>query len=211
MTDTVLRIMPDQRQKRIASLIEILNIRFGHLAEDVSKLKQRLESPEGTDLLEDALNQAARAVSNERLEYIASLLANGLSHDDLEHAGKKRLFSLLEQTSDPEIILLTYHSILKVVEQKKFAESHKDLLAPMLIKHRAPQEVIDQAALRATFVTNLVRLGLLRRRYATPKKGELPAFDERTGSLKPSGYEFTALGHVFLRYIGIPVSWAPFS
>jgi hypothetical protein len=209
MTEAVLKIMPDQRQERIINLIEVLNIRFGHLAEDVTRLKQRLHSPEGTDLLEEALIQAASALSDERIEYIASLLANSLSHDDLEHAGKKRLFSLLEQISDPEIILLTYHSILKVVDQKKFAETHKELLAPILLHHRAPKEEIERAALRATYEANLVKLGLLRVRYSTPRKGQLPEFDASTGTLKGQGYEFTALGHALLRYIGITLSWTP--
>jgi hypothetical protein len=209
MTETVSQIMPDQRQERIIRLIDVLNIRYGHLAEDLANLRQRLQSPEGTDLLEDALGQASRAASHERLEYIASLLANGLSDDDLEHAGKKIMFSLLEQTSDAEIIILKYHSIRSAVEKKKFAETHEKLLAPAILRFRADQQEINRVTLRATYTRNLARRGLLRLRYSKPKKGETPEFDERTGTLKPTGTEITALGAIFLRYIGIPADWTP--
>lgn len=211
MTETVLNIIPDQRQERLKSLIDVLNIRTKHLAEDFAELKQRLQSAEGTDLLEDALDQASRALSNERLEYIASILINGLTEDELEHAGKKRLLSLLGQLSDPEIIILRFHSILSIAEQRKFAEAHKELLMPALLRLRSPQQDIDKAALRNAHTANLISLELLQPQYPPLKKGEVPEYNQRTGMPQARGYKATALGHVLLRHIGIAVDWNPAS
>jgi hypothetical protein len=48
-----------------------------------------------------------------------------------------------------------------------------------------------------------VDFDLLRPKYKKPKKGELPEFDEKTGTLKFSGYDVTSLGKLLLRYIDI--------
>src|SRR6185503_15074110 len=82
----VVKIVPDRKQQQHRLFAEVLNSRIKHLAEDNAELKERmadlkhrLEAPEGIDLLEDAVNQAERALTNERREYIASLLVNGLT------------------------------------------------------------------------------------------------------------------------------------
>jgi hypothetical protein len=71
--------------------------------------------------LEDALPQASRALSDERKEYIANLLKNSLTDDSLEHAGKKKLLSLLNELNDPEIILLYYYTVDGKGQERIFA------------------------------------------------------------------------------------------
>jgi hypothetical protein len=59
-------------------------------------------------------------LSDERKEYIANLLKNSLTREDLDHAGKKKLLSLLGELLDPEIILLYYYSIQGKGRQRVF-------------------------------------------------------------------------------------------
>jgi len=44
-------------------------------------------------------------------------------------------------------------------------------------------------------------MGLLKARFKKPKRGELPAFDDKTGMIKAQGYEITGLGRLLLRSI----------
>ena len=201
MAETILKIIPDQKQDRLITFVEVLELRLTHLIKDVAEIKQRLQSPEGTDLLEDALGQASRAVSDERLEYIASLFANGLSQGELEHLETKKLLSLLGQTNDPEILILKYHSLMSATDLRDFAKTHRTLFRP--IRTRTSRRDIEREALRDAYTANLLRLGLLRATYHKPKNGEFPEFDENTGTLKAHGYEVTRLGKMLLRYIGI--------
>lgn len=65
------------------------------------------------------------------------------------------------------------------------------------------QQEIDRAALGSEYRRHLVRLGLLSIKYKKPKRGDLPEFDEKSGSMKATGYELTALGRLLLRQIDI--------
>jgi hypothetical protein len=44
-------------------------------------------------------------------------------------------------------------------------------------------------------------LGLLRRRFKTFKKGEVPEYDDKTGMIKAVGHEITPLGRLLLKSI----------
>jgi hypothetical protein len=65
-------LIPDQRQKRVEELLEILSASICNM--DRKVVEQRFNSPEFLDIFEDSVHQAVRAVSKERLEYLASVL-----------------------------------------------------------------------------------------------------------------------------------------
>ncbi len=87
-------------------------------------LTQKAQTAEFNDLLEDALHQASRALTDERRRHIASLLANSLSREELAHVEQKKLLSLLGELNDAEIQMLKYYS-LQGTEQREFAEQHR--------------------------------------------------------------------------------------
>ena len=93
MVEIISYVIPDQKLERVTLFTEVLRIKPDHLHDDF--IKEKLQTEEGTDLLEDSLHQASHAISYERKEYIASLLKNSLTLDDLDHIGKKEtLFNL---------------------------------------------------------------------------------------------------------------------
>jgi hypothetical protein len=67
----------------------------------------------------------------------------------------------------------------------------------------ASQEQLDEASIYESYTHHLVRLGLLQSTYRMPKKGELPTFDDRTGTIKDSGKQITSLGRLLLRSIDL--------
>jgi hypothetical protein len=194
-------IIPNQKINRVIAFVEVLEIKLKHLEEDL--LTQKLFTEEFTDLLEDALNQATRAMSDDRREYIASLLKNGISRDDLDHIDKKKMLSILGELNDAEVLVLTYHSLRTMSRRGEFAELHPELFGRAAPTLGSPKVEIDKATLRSSYRQKLGQFGLLRPSFKTVRKGELPEFDEKTGTIKASGYEATPLGQLFLQYIDI--------
>ena len=191
-------LIPNQRIDRIASLLKALEEKIDP---DVkAKVEARMLEEKSIDLMEDGFLQAARALSEERIEHIASLLKNSLTNEDLEQSAYKRLLFLLGEINDVEVIILKSYSMYGD-EHQEFWENHKEVLAVPAVYLGASQEEIDKHAIYETYKANLANLGLLRIRFKKPKRGELPEFDEKTGMVKASGHEITSLGRLLLRSI----------
>src|SRR5947209_2504154 len=86
-------VIPNQKVDRLVAFVKVLGDRVKYLEEDTVKLQ--METPEFTDLLEDSLIQASRALTDERRGYIASLLTNSITNENLAHLEEKKLLSLL--------------------------------------------------------------------------------------------------------------------
>lgn len=193
-------IIPNQRIDRIESLLKLLESKIPE--EDRQKVEQRIISQESVDLIEDGFVQASRALSEERKEYIASLLKNSLTDDDLKHIEYKRLLSILGELNDLEILILKSQIIYRgQPEHDEFWEAHESALIPPLAHLGSTQEEIDKHTIYQTHKLHLANLGLLKARFKKPKRGELPEFDEKTGMIKAQGYDITSLGRLLLRSI----------
>ncbi len=190
----------NQRLDRIKLFVEVLNQKVSHIEEDL--LKTKMVSQEFTDLFEDGVLQAAKAASDERRGYIASLLKNGITEEALETTGKKKLLRLLGELNDAEIIVLQYYA-LNSEQQRDLSEKHSTLFMPIIRAFGSPQENFDKGAIRDSYKDRLIELGLLKPTYKRVKKGEIPEFDEKTGGLKISSHNTTPLGKLLLRYIDL--------
>jgi len=195
-------VIPNQRMDRVVLTMKIFAKKIDYIEADVLRLK--MLSEEFTDLLEDAIPQAARALSDERREYIASFLKNGLTNEELTHVQQKKLLSILGELNDAEIIFLRYES-LRPNEQDEFFEQHKVVLAPIAAPIGAPVHEHDQRALRISFQEKLLALGLLANHFKV-QAGKPPDLDEKTGMLKVQRRSVTQLGRALLRYIDQPAS-----
>lgn len=184
-------LIPNQRIDRIASLLKALEAKID--PEEKAKVEARMLEEKSVDLMEDGFFQAARALSKERIEYIASLLKNSLTNEDLEQSAYKRLLFLLGEISDVEVIILKFCS-MSGADYQEFWENHKEVLDAPARYLGAPEEEIDKYTIYVSYGTNLERLNLL-------KRGEAPEFDLKTDMMKSSGYDLTDLGRLLLRII----------
>jgi hypothetical protein len=125
IAEVVSAIIPNQKLERLTIFVKVLDDKVKYIEKSV--LKEKLCSQEGTDLLEDGLIQASRALSDERKQYIASLVKNSLINDELAHLEKKYLLTILNQLNDVEIIYLKYYSLKIVQERNDFREKHIQL------------------------------------------------------------------------------------
>lgn len=196
-------VIPNQRIDRVVLTMECFAQKVGYIEEEVLRLK--MLSEEFTDLLQDAIPQAARSLSEERREYIASFLKHSLTSEELDHVHEKKLLSILGELNDAEIIFLRYES-LRPHERQQFFEQHQVVLQPIPAAIGSPRFEHDKNALRSSFQDKLFDLGLLQRKFVKPQPGKMPEMDEKTGMLKAQSPDLTQLGRALLRYIDQPAS-----
>ncbi len=195
-------VIPQQRLDRIADVLKRLEERLGEIEQ------QRLQSslatdPEAVDLLEEGMVQATRAVSDERRDQIAVLLHTTLTDEQLRHAEKRKLWSLLGSLSDVEVLILQSHGVRHSEDGATFWEKHEKSVYGPAVHMGSSQEELDRGAIYDGYRQHLRELGLLRPNFRRPRRGELPEFDEKTGMMKTSGHKLTQLGRLLLRFLGL--------
>lgn len=198
LSEAITATIPNQKIDRLIAFAKELDDRVRYLEDDTVKLKMKGEEFE--DLLEDGLIQASRAMSPERRRYIATLLVNSITNDQLSHIEEKKLLSLLGELNDAEILTLKFYS-LRSDQRRQFATLHEDLFKPIRRTYTSPQIDLDRAALHDSYRSKLIEVGLLDLDYKRVQKDKLPDFDERTGRIKANGYKVTSLGKLLLRSI----------
>lgn len=104
IAEIVTEIIPNQRIERIVDYIKQLKERISSIEEDV--LRQRMTNPEFIALFEDGAIQSAKALTSERREKIAAILANSLSEERLDFLQAKVLLNLLGELNEAELIIL---------------------------------------------------------------------------------------------------------
>ena len=207
--------IPNQRIDRIESLLKLLESKI--LEDEKEKVKQRIVSPEYIDLMEDGFWQAARALSEERKDYIAALLKNSLTDDELKYIEYKRVMSILGELNDLEILILKSISMDRLGEEyKKFWEMHGDALElPSVVFGETTEEGIDKRAIYGAHTLHLANIGLLKEEkpkdvtdfynksesYSNLLPDFTSTFDKETEVIKAENCTITRLGKLLLRSI----------
>jgi hypothetical protein len=184
--------IPNQRIDRIIQFVEVLDKMVAHLGQEV--VRAQLTNENFTDVLEEGLAQAARSLTDQRREYIAFLLAAGLSKDEVDYSQTKHLLRILGEINDVEVIILRSY----VGRDVEFLEKHRAVLKYEPAHIGSSVEVVDNEAIQTNYREHLANLGLLSRRF------NLSARTAPFGNtLDIKGYDITWLGRLLLRYVGI--------
>lgn len=202
LAEILTSVIPNQRIDRI----EQFAIALADKVKDIEQVRLELEfaKPEFVDLLEDGMHQASRALSKERLEYIASLLKSSISDKQLEHIESKKLLSILNLLNDAEVILLRWYAYQEYGDiDPDFQERYANVLKIRSTDKSSSQREREKEAIHNSFRSHLEELSLLRPRYRTPGRGEVPEFDRNTGRIRAQGYQITTLGRMLLRHIDL--------
>lgn len=194
-------VIPNQRLDRIAKFAAALDAKLAAL--DQEFVRAKLTDENFTDLMEEGLRQAARSLSDERREYIASVVSNGLSAEEIEFAESKHLLKILGEINDVEVIWLRFYLVATIDGDKDYRAKHAAVLKPAIAYIGCPQDDLDKSALQESYKEHLVQLGLLERRYDTDLRTEQPVYDTFTGGLKVRGYQITLMGKLLLRHVGL--------
>ena len=193
-------LIPSQRIDRLEAFLKVLDEKVEHLGRD--RVREAFADPQFVDLLEDGMYQAARALSHERLEYIASLLKNSITDEELEHLEAKKLLSLLGEMNDAEVVILRAYAFHHELDpDPEFRKRHENVLQIRATHADSTRREMDEETIYNSFRNGLVNMGLIQPRYKRPRKGELPEFDDKTGRIKAQGYDITRSGRLLLRQI----------
>ena len=202
ISELVGTVVPNQRVERIAKFLEELERRVREL-ESPETITEQLRDESFTDLLEEGCRQAARSLSDERREYIASVICNGLSSERIRYVESRHLLRILDEVNDIEIIWLRFYREAVLDGDADFRNKHTEVLDPAVAYLGSSQSDTDKATLQESYKQHLARLGLLEPTYRTDFDTRKPQFDEWSGRPETTGYEITSLGRLLLRQIGL--------
>jgi hypothetical protein len=176
-------LIPNQRQKRVEELLTILSANICSM--DKKAVEQRFNSPEFLDIFEDCVHQAVRATSQERLEYLASVLKKSLSTEQIQHLKTKRLLSILSELNDIEIIILQSYNY-DGCKNDEFKEKHKQIFKNdkwvQDVSESYREDYSEDYSMFLNYENHLISLGLIgpkdtrkniHQTYLTPYGGML--------------------------------------
>lgn len=194
-------VIPNQRTDRIVRFARILERRLSELEEDF--VREQVNNEQFTDLLEEGLRQSARSLSPERREYIAAVIANSLTSQDIEYIESKHLLRILDDINDVEVLWLRSYLNNTTGGDSEFREKHRNVLSPIAASMGSSQQELDKETLQISYKEHLVRLGLLKHYYKVDHKTKAPQYNSFTGAQEIARYEITPLGQLLLRQIAL--------
>jgi hypothetical protein len=194
-------LIPNQRIDRIVKFAQCLEYRLSNLEQEF--IQSQIYNEQFSDLLEEGLRQSAHSLTDERREYIANIIANSLSSQDINYLESKHLIRILNEINDIEVIWLRSFCIdVSIINSDPdFRKRHQNLLNEIIAHMGSPREVFDKQALQKSYKDHLTHIGLLKNRYKVDLKTQLPEYDSFTGSQIVNGYEITSLGALLIRQI----------
>ncbi|EBA00632.1 hypothetical protein [Marinobacter sp. ELB17] len=186
ISEAIGQLIPDQRLDRVISFLKTLEEDFAQVQSRLSRIERNSATPEGLDILEEGMLQAARSVSKDRQKWLAAIVGRSLSSESLRYNESRKLLNLYRELTDPELIWLIYISESQGYASpyhKELADQYPDILNPASRSYGVSQEEADRSALQDGYKNTLLRLGL--------------------ATLKQNGptLEISPLGQLLVRYI----------
>ena len=195
--EVIAETIPRLRQDRIVEYLRQLNERVETLGKEHVELI--LADEERIDLVETGGYCAARSATPDRISKIAEIVFRGLCAEEVNIVRRKRLLALFGEVDDDEFLLLNAYGQSQGLGRND-AWGAIDRPAPAYLGYS--REQIDETTLYELGQQNLLRLGLLERKYDHVKKDEYPQFDPKSGGFK-SRIQISYLGRMLLREAGV--------
>ena len=162
--EVVSAFIPNQKLERVARFAELLAAQVEVVEAKQARFEARIHTPEGSDLLEQGIQQAARAVSYDRQQRIASIVATGLTEEQLRYDRTCKLLAILDSLNDSEILLLIFYSRTPTMGSpwhQEMMNRHPDLLRPASREVGAAAAERERGAIRDSYERTLLAQGLL--------------------------------------------------
>lgn len=192
-------IIPNQKIDRIVEYVRILDTKISNIHIDIIDSIKNNEY--FIDLMEESFIQASRAISNERREYIASVVIEGIKNEEQQFLETKYVLKLLSELNDAQVIILaSYHFIFNTDIDQEFRERHKNIIGETYAPSGATDSLKLSSDVKDNYRISLLRLGLLT-------KENKSIIEEKSGSsvirVKEGNYELSRLGFFLLKHINI--------
>ncbi|MEE9271706.1 MAG: hypothetical protein V3U57_00285 [Robiginitomaculum sp.] len=189
--------IPNQRFDRTVAYIEKLGQRIDALESNIQKRLQT--DPIAIDLIERGGQSAVKALTDERIDKITEIVANGLSKDETRAILQKRLLALLDDLDDLQIQSLPLY--IENLPSAKVWEMRKQRgLIPPSVEIGTSEEIVSPRLLRDLGMRHLERIGLIDKHIKQDSDGNTRMF-LRTGETDYTPV-LSKLGHMLLGEIG---------
>ena len=198
LSEAVGFVIPKQRMDRVAKFATVFEKKGETL--DQEQIRAHLNNENFVGLLEDSVLEAARSLTDERREYIANLLVNSLSQEDIEFIESKYLLRILGEINDIEVIWLMY-SYNQQFGGEDLWGTHSDILAPRMVGIDSEESEHDKEALQKSYEAHLAQLGLLGAEYKIDSNTLGPEINPFVGGFTVESYKITQLGSLLVRFI----------
>ena len=199
MSELLFTTVPGLRQQRIVDYARLLESRLALLEEEVRDKILKIEA--NLDLLEAGTWASARAISSDRIEYIANLVSNGLGLEETDVIRNKRLLTLLDEIDDDAFVLLKAYG-------DSYANGSRDawdnVKRPDPVHQGSNQQSVDENNLYQAGIAKLVRVGLLNEQLVL--KDKMPVMDPPKKAFK-TRIVISQLGRLLLRQVGQPTDF----
>jgi hypothetical protein len=163
-------VVPNLRFERVVSYLRTLEAEVTQIDDRMVAFEKHIKTEEGLDIFEEGMIQSARAISKDRKERLARLVARSLSADEMKYEKSRKLLNLYRELTDPEIVWLIFYSLNPALGKgphTDWVEKHPKILNPISREMGAPQEQQEKAALQDSYKATLLRLGLAEERNRT--------------------------------------------
>lgn len=201
LTEVVANVIPNQRIDRLTKYIKELDNKLSQISVDT--LNKFLEKDEFVDLIEEGFIQASRAITDERRKYIASIVTNGITDEEINLNDSKLLLKILQEINDIEIIWLRSYLVPTISGDDEFRKKHENVLTKIYPYIEADQETIYKSAIQNSYTEHLERLQLIEQKISFDRKSGVPFYDVSTGKPKKGSIFITPLGELLLINIGL--------
>ena len=193
-------VIPNQRIDRLVNFARLLETRLSTIEQE--KLAHQCADPQCADLLEEGMRQAAASLSDERREYLASLIEHSLTSEEISHHESKHLLKIFGDLNDVEIILLRSYLVETIGGDSEFRQRHAAVLAFPQVHMASSQPELNKSAIADSYKNHLIRLGLLEQRYKLDSQTKQLKVDI-SGRLEMQSAGITQAGRLLLRSIGL--------
>jgi len=200
LSELIGSVIPNQRIDRIAKYVTMLHEKLSSIP--IEKLQRLVEKEELIDLVEEGFVQASRAITDERREYIASIIYNGVDDTVIEFVESKSLLNILQELNDIEIIWLRYYWDTTTNNDEEFRHKHKDILTFVHRYTNGGEENLRKSALQQNYRDHLERLNLINAKQRIDNKLKTPMYDNVDRPIMASP-TITTLGKLLLKQIGL--------
>lgn len=194
-------LIPNQRLDRLVKYATELNSRLEKIPEEL--MDQLRNNEQFIDLVEESFIRASRANSEERRQYIVSIVQHGISNDEAIINNAKYLLGLLSELNDNEIIWLRYFHERTLHDKGQFRALHNNILAPVQVVLGSSKEERQKGAIQESYKEHLERLGLIKSHIKMNKDLGVPEYNTFTNKPEITYSEATTLGNMLLENIGL--------
>ncbi len=197
LAEVLSEIVPNQRFDRLVKYVKTLDEKLSQIP--IEKIKTLLANDEVIDLIEEGFVQASRAITDERREYIATIIKNGIDSEAVEIQDSKYLLRLLNELNDLEIIWLQYFNCVHDQCGEEFKAKHQNILTVLTSSNQDDTETKLKAVIQEGYIEHLERLKLIEpKKSLFDNRDNKPIYFQNFKKIKALSSTITELGKMLL-------------